>query len=62
MNNLDRLLTILKEQADLIDQLNTRSNFQYKSTQRLVLEHGQPFVTRSNHHLKVNLKLALKTA
>ncbi len=45
-SNLDRLLAILKEQADLIDKLNTRSDFQYKSTQRLVLEHGQPFVTK----------------
>ncbi|WP_373527446.1 hypothetical protein [Nostoc sp.] len=46
MNNLDCLLTILKEQADLIDKLNTRSDFQYKSTQRLVLDYGKPFVTQ----------------
>ncbi len=46
MNNLERLLAILKEQADLIDQLNTRSDFQYKSTQRLVLDYGKPFVRK----------------
>ncbi|MBD6620543.1 hypothetical protein FNW02_33410 [Komarekiella sp. 'clone 1'] len=45
-SNLDRLLAILKEQADLIDKLNTRSDFRYKSTQRLVLEYGQPFITK----------------
>ncbi len=43
-SNLDRLLAILKEQADLIDKLNTRSDFRYKSTQKLVLEYGQPFI------------------
>jgi hypothetical protein len=46
MNNLDRLLSILKEQADLIDKLNTRSEFRYKSTQRLVLDYGKPFVKK----------------
>ncbi|BAY14224.1 hypothetical protein [Calothrix sp. NIES-2098] len=46
MNNLDRLLVILKEQADLIDKLNTRSDFRYKSTQKLVLDYGKPFVTK----------------
>ncbi|BDI20990.1 hypothetical protein ANSO36C_67920 (plasmid) [Nostoc cf. commune SO-36] len=45
-SNSDRLLAILKEQADLIDKLNTRSDFQYKSTQRLVLDYGKPFVTQ----------------
>jgi len=40
-SNLDRLLIILKEQADLIDKLNTRSDFQYKSTQKLILDYGK---------------------
>ncbi|MCC5640864.1 hypothetical protein LC593_34570 [Nostoc sp. CHAB 5844] len=43
-HNLDRLLAILKEQADLIDDLNTRSDFRYKSTQKLVLNYGKPFL------------------
>ncbi|HEY9803253.1 MAG TPA: hypothetical protein V6D25_23115 [Leptolyngbyaceae cyanobacterium] len=30
-SNLDRLLARLKEQADLIDELNTRSDFRHKS-------------------------------
>ena len=42
--NLNRLLAILKEQADLIDKLNQSSNFRYKSIQSLVLASGQPFV------------------
>ncbi|WP_026736149.1 hypothetical protein [Fischerella sp. PCC 9605] len=45
-NNLDRLLEKIKEQADLIDKLNTRSDFHYKSTQALVLEYGQPFTIK----------------
>ncbi|MBD2303053.1 hypothetical protein [Nostoc sp. FACHB-190] len=43
-HNLDRLLVILKQQADLIDNLNTRSDFRYKSTQKLILDYGQPFL------------------
>jgi hypothetical protein len=43
-NNLDRLLAMLKEQSELIDRLNQRSDFQYKSTQSLVLAYGQPFL------------------
>jgi hypothetical protein len=42
--NLDRLIVILKEQADLIDKLNQRCDFKYKSTQSLVLAYGQPFL------------------
>ena len=43
-SNLDRLLAILKEQADLIDKLNQRCEFRYKSTHSLVLAYGQPFL------------------
>ncbi|ODG97149.1 hypothetical protein A4S05_01835 [Nostoc sp. KVJ20] len=60
MNNLDRLLAILKEQADLIDKLNTRSNYRYKSTQRLVLDYGKPFVTKVKSPFKGEPKLCFK--
>ncbi len=46
MNNIDRLLAILNEQANLIDQLNTRSEFRYKSTEKLVLDYGKPFLKK----------------
>lgn len=59
-SNLDRLLAILKEQAELIDKLNTRSDFQYKSTQRLVLDYGKPFVTKVKSPLKGEPKLCFK--
>ncbi|WP_414755915.1 hypothetical protein [Anabaena sp. CCY 9910] len=42
-HNLDRLLAILKEQADLIDNLNTRSDFRHKSIQSLILANGKSF-------------------
>lgn len=42
--NLDRLLTILRAEADLIDGINKGSNFRYKSIQRLILETGVPFL------------------
>ncbi|MEM6398657.1 MAG: hypothetical protein AAF757_00270 [Cyanobacteria bacterium P01_D01_bin.116] len=45
-NNLERLLSILNEQEDLIDKLNSRSDLLYKSTYRLVLDHGKPFENR----------------
>jgi len=44
--NQERLLAILNQEADLIDQLNSRSEFRYKSIQRLILEHGKSFLTR----------------
>lgn len=44
--NLERLLTILKAQADLIDDLNKSSIFRYKSVPRLILETGKPFLKR----------------
>jgi len=45
-DNLERLLTILRAEADLIDRLNKNSDFRYKSIQRLILENGQPFLER----------------
>jgi hypothetical protein len=45
-SNLDRLLEILNEQADLIDRLNKCSDLLYKSSYRLVLDHGRPFSDR----------------
>lgn len=42
-SNLDRLLARLKEQADLIDELNTRSDFRHKSIQSLILANGKSF-------------------
>ncbi|MEB3219955.1 MAG: hypothetical protein VKN72_27500 [Nostocales cyanobacterium 94392] len=45
-SNLDRLLTMLTEQADLIDKIHNRSNLFYKSTYRLVLDHGKPYCDR----------------
>lgn len=56
VNNLDRLLGKLKEQADLIDKLNTRSDFRYKSTQKLVLDYGQPFLKKVKSPFKGELK------
>ena len=43
-DNLERLLTILRAEADLIDRLNKNSDFRYRSIQRLILENGQPFL------------------
>jgi len=45
-DNLKRLLTILRAEADLIDRINKNSDFRYKSIQRLILENGQPFLER----------------
>lgn len=44
--NLDRLLTILKAEADVIENINKAAPFRYKSNQRLILENGKPFLTR----------------
>ena len=43
INNIERLLTILKEKADLIDKINQGSDFHYKSIQSLILAYGKPF-------------------
>lgn len=45
-NNLKYLLVILKEQAELIENINTRNSFRYKSNYRLILETGKPFLNR----------------
>ncbi len=45
-DNLERLLTILRAEADLIDRINKNSDFRYRSIQRLILENGQPFLER----------------
>lgn len=60
-SNLDRLVAILQEQANLIDKLNTRSDFRYKSTQRLVLDYGKPFVTKVNPPFKGQPKSCFET-
>jgi len=44
-NNLDRLLTIVKQQADLVDEINS-SSFRYKSVYRLIQETGRTFSKR----------------
>jgi hypothetical protein len=59
-SNLECLLAILKEQADLIDKFHTRSDFQYKSTQRLVLDYGKPFVTQVKSPFKGERKACFK--
>lgn len=41
-----RLLTILKAEADVIESINEAAPFRYKSIQRLILENGKPFLTR----------------
>jgi hypothetical protein len=45
-SNLEYLLVILKEQAELIENINTRNFFRYKSNYRLILETGKPFLNR----------------
>lgn len=45
-NNLERLLVILEEQAKLIETINTRNSFRYKSNYRLILETGKPFLNK----------------
>lgn len=45
-NNLERLVTLLKQQAELIDTINAGCPFRYKSIQRLILETGRPFLKR----------------
>lgn len=45
-HNLDRLLALLRAEADLIDRINKGSSFRYKSIQRLILETGKPFLKR----------------
>ena len=45
-SNLEYLLVILKEQAELIENINTRNSFRYKSNYRLILETGKPFLNR----------------
>lgn len=42
--NLERLLTILKAEADVIESINLYVPFRYKSIQRLILEKGKPFL------------------
>ncbi|MBV8885910.1 MAG: hypothetical protein JO235_18210 [Chroococcidiopsidaceae cyanobacterium CP_BM_RX_35] len=44
--NLEQLLTSLKQEADLIDKISQNLVFRYKSSQRLILETGIPFLTR----------------
>ncbi len=45
-NNLERLLAILKEQANVTDEANDSNRFRYRSTQKLILETGKPFLKR----------------
>ena len=45
-DNLDRLLALLRAEADLIDKIRGSSPFRYKSIQRLVIENGKPFLKR----------------
>jgi hypothetical protein len=45
-SNLEYLLVILDEQAKLIETINTRNSFRYKSNYRLILETGKPFLNR----------------
>ncbi len=45
-NNLERLLAILKVQADVIDKANESCQFRYKSVQRLILETGNLFIKK----------------
>lgn len=45
-SNLEYLLVILTEQAELIENINTRNSFRYKSNYRLILETGKPFLHR----------------
>jgi hypothetical protein len=47
--NLERLLSLLKAEADVIDSINKTAPFRYKSNQRLVLENGKAFLTRVEH-------------
>ncbi|MBD2132587.1 hypothetical protein H6F47_09145 [Sphaerospermopsis sp. FACHB-1094] len=42
-NNLERLITILQQRAELYNKLNKNSDFLYKSVDCLVLAYGQPF-------------------
>ena len=42
--NLERLLTILKAEADVVESINKNVPFRYKSNQRLILENGKPFL------------------
>jgi hypothetical protein len=59
--NLDKLLTIIKADAELCDKLNTRSaEFRYKSIQRLILEKGKPFLTRVKSPFKGKQKACFK--
>ncbi|MEP0859728.1 hypothetical protein [Trichocoleus sp. DQ-U1] len=55
-NNLERLVKLLKEQAELIDKINESSDFRYKSTQALVLEYGQPFTKKVKSPFKGKIK------
>ena len=59
-HNQDRLLAILNQEADLIDKLNSRSEFRYKSIQRLILETGQPFSNRIKSPFKGEPKSCFK--
>lgn len=43
--NLERLLTILKAEADVVESINKDATFRYKSNQRLILENRKPFLT-----------------
>ena len=45
-DNLDRLLSLLKAEADLIDNIREGSPSRYKSIQRLIIETGKPFSKR----------------
>jgi hypothetical protein len=45
-NNLESLLAYLNQQADLIDAIYKKSIIPRKSSQRLILENGLPFVRR----------------
>lgn len=44
--NLERLLAILKAEADVVESINKDAPFRYKSSQRLILETGKPFFKR----------------
>ncbi|MCP6761899.1 MAG: hypothetical protein NHB32_24830 [Fischerella sp. CENA71] len=55
-NNLDRLLEKIKEQAELIDKLNQRSDFRFRSNQALILEYGQAFTKTIKPPFKGKIK------
>ncbi len=55
--NLERLLAILKAEANVVESINKGMPFRYKSKQRLILDRGKPFLTKVEpHSLRGELK------